>query len=62
MKIYVEIDGKQEKVDPRSIKIGDTNLEQMFARIIKLEKDYNKLIEDKKEELNQTKSFFAKRL
>lgn len=62
MKIYIEKDGKQEKIEAAGIKIGDTNLEQIYARLIKLEKDYNKLIEEKKEEVNQMKAFFTKRL
>lgn len=62
MKVYIEKDGKQEKVEAASIKIFDTNLEQIYARLIKLEKDYNKLIEEKKEEVKQMKAFFEKRL
>lgn len=62
MKVYIEKDGKQEKIEAASIKIFDTNLEQIYARLIKLEKDYNKLIEEKKEEVKQMKAFFEKRL
>jgi len=62
MKIYIEKDGKQEKIEAAAIKIADTNLEQIYARLIKLEKDYNKLIEEKKEEVKQMKGFFDKRL
>lgn len=62
MKVYIEKDGKQEKIEAKGIKIGETNLEQMLARLIKLEKDLNKLIEEKKEEVKQIKGFFEKRL
>jgi uncharacterized protein (UPF0335 family) len=62
MKIYIEKDGKQEKIEAAAVKIGSTNLEQMFARIVRLEKELSKLIEERKEEAEQTKAFFLKRL
>jgi hypothetical protein len=62
MKVYIKRDGKQEAVEASTVQVGNTTLEQMYVKIQKLEKDMNKLIEEKKQETEQTKAFFLKRL
>ena len=62
MKIYVDNNGKQEKVDARSVKIGQTTLEEVLARLIKVEQQLNAAVNKAQKDNEAIKNFAKKRL
>lgn len=61
MKIVVYKNGKQEKIDPKTLTINGTSLDQVLARVAQLEKEVSKMKKREEDNLKKVQSFTRRR-